>query len=1057
MAGGGSKAAQAGVLGLALLVPAGVLVALRAQAAEHPALAVAIVLACEVLLAVVAFAGKVFTVLEGRWAERVADRVDLALRGRLTRFERQYLEYVRQTHRFTDLKGMATIGEQTPQLEEVFVDVGLRAVPPHRAGDGPLVGAARPVPRRLSIGDLLQKPEPVVLAVIGKPGTGKTTLLEHTAVRLARGGKDRPRNLPILLFLRDHVAAVVENPHRPLAERIRHCLSDLPDGEPPGWLEDQLSKGRCVVMLDGLDEVALAQDRKLIVSWVERQIARYPRNDWVLTSRPQGYESARLNRAQVLRVRRFTGEQISRFLHGWYQAVERISTGLDDEGVRLRASNAAEDLLRRLRNRPMLYDLAANPLLLTMIANVHKYRHALPGSRAELYAEICQVLLWRRQEEGKGLVTADTEVSGAKKEVVMRELAYRMMAEKTRDLPAERAESVLRPALERVGASGPAREFLAPIVMSGLLLEREAGLYCFAHQTFQEHLASAHIRDHGLTADLVRGVRDPWWRETTLLWAARTDPSEIVEACLEDRSVPAIALAFDCKDEAATLDPATRRRLDGFRQEALQSPRGTPLRRLMTAVTVTRHLREAVRLSDDTLICSRPVTNGIYRLFAEENPEHALPPSGPQDGEREQDEDATAVGMTAAAARAFLQWVNDLTSDSVLYRFPDQVQLEDPAARPVLEEGRTTWMSDADDIENPEPRLWVPEGVTHPWSTTVERTRARWEEESEAALLAGLEDLLERARAVAYHREVAAPARDHGTPSPRARGTVRRIRTAVLDGSAEPALREALESPLSPSEGRQRMFADSLSPLVALDPHRARVHVEGLGLDTGVLLGVPLTPQDLRVVLVHAVLAARFLRKEAHRAAVARRPGIGATCDHLLELLGCNGTDDYGALHALRSEGPASTFVSTHLVELAVRLRRDQSSAPGDFLSRLLTRWIWAAIGAGTDWIIVPPEKSADRVRSLTAAIELHGLREADAEKAATWRLLLGLTKALMAAERPSAAMTRIAVLAVASVAEFEAPSIAAEARAVAAAVTVLQDRTEGINPPNETLQLLRA
>ncbi|MEU7661934.1 hypothetical protein AB0B60_26120, partial [Streptomyces lincolnensis] len=31
----------------------------------------------------------------------------------------------------------------------------------------------------------------------------------------------------------------------------------------------------------------------------------------------------------------------------------------------------------------------ANPLLLTMIANVHRYRGQLPGSRAELYAEMC--------------------------------------------------------------------------------------------------------------------------------------------------------------------------------------------------------------------------------------------------------------------------------------------------------------------------------------------------------------------------------------------------------------------------------------------------------------------------------------------------------------------------------------------------------------------------------------------------------------------------------------------------------------------------------------------
>ncbi|NUS86174.1 MAG: NACHT domain-containing protein, partial [Streptomyces sp.] len=544
MAGGGKGAELLTKVGLAAASvgpPAVLGVKFWSSVAAHPVVALVLFVAYEAALAAIAFAAKVYGKVADRWVDRAADAVDRRLKWRISRFERDYRAYVLRHHRFVDLKGLATRGDYTPGLEEVFVDVSLVPRPTHEASQESLAGPVPGpppggtdggIPVRRSIREFLGGPEGTALAVIGAPGTGKTTMLKHLALGLARerGGRGR-RDLPVLLLLRDHTGAITANPAITLPEVIGASLRRPPDDELPGWFERQLQDGRCVVLLDGLDEVAREEDRRNVSKWVEEQIERYEPNDFVLTSRPHGYASAPVNRARVLQVRRFTGEQITRFVHGWYRAIERLSTGTDDAAVADRAEEGAGDLLARLHARPVLYDLAANPLLLTMIANVHRYRGALPGSRAELYGEICEVLLWRRQE-AKGATAAPDELSGAKKELVARELAYVMMADRLRDIRGEYASEVLRPVLLRVAATMSSREFLDAMVSSGLLVERERELYAFAHLTLQEHLAALHIQHRGLADVLVAGVDDDWWRETTLLYAARVDPAPVVEACL---------------------------------------------------------------------------------------------------------------------------------------------------------------------------------------------------------------------------------------------------------------------------------------------------------------------------------------------------------------------------------------------------------------------------------------------------------------------------------------------------------------------------------------------
>lgn len=635
--------------------------------------------------------------LWSRWRARLVDRIDHSLRRRTTRFGQRYREYLLSTLRFIDLKGLATIGFYTPELDEVFVDVGLAYRAPHLVPEGVLSQVPQEVTDRRSLNEFLSYERPVTLAVLGGPGSGKTTLLRHTAQDFCRR---KNAKIPVLLYLRDHVTTVVGSPSATLPELLRTTLGGHASDEPPGWFEQQLREGNCVILLDGLDEVARSDDRRRLSHWVERQTKQFPRNNFVITSRPQGYRSAPIDGAVVLQVRSFTEQQISRFVHGWYLAMERHSTGLSTDEIRTRAESASNDLLARLKDTPALDDLTVNPLLLTMIANVHRYRGALPGSRSDLYGEICQVMLWRRAE-AKDM---PLQLNGDKKESLLRGLAFTMMQQHVRDLPRADLLRELATALRRVSTALTEEAFLADATSNGLLIERESGVFSFAHLTFQEYLASAYIRDKGSIQVLTEMVDDIWWRETTLLYTAKSDADPIVRACLTSSSVTALMLAFDCVDQESELAPELHDELERILHAEETDPE---LARARVGLLVARHLRHYTRTSNGGRLCNRPITNSIYELFVADNPAHRL-------WEHSADGDLPVTGVHELAAKAFVRWANTITNGDPGYRLPWAAEISDQPVRRLLPKNVTIWTTPTTRLREAE--LWTPPGTDNPYS-----------------------------------------------------------------------------------------------------------------------------------------------------------------------------------------------------------------------------------------------------------------------------------------------------------------------------------------------------
>jgi len=633
----------------------------------------------------------------------------------------RYRRWLLDSLKYIDVQDLATGGDHIPGLDDVYVDVALVSRARYQGPGNELSQAAEDTSERRSIGELLDSRSRVVLMLVGQPGIGKSTLLAHAARRSTRisvRGYQGRRHVPILIALREHAESIIADPGISLPAVVRAEVGGKAGREPGGWWERQLSRGRCLVLLDGLDEVARPDDRRAVADWAERQIASYPRNHFVVASRPYGVPDSLASQADIYVVRPFTPEQIQLFLDRWCLAAERHATGASGRtagrAVRERSRESAARLASLLREHPALHDLAVNPLLLTMIATAHRYRGALPGSRADLYGEICQVLLSRR-DQAKDLPEL---LAWSAKQTLLAALAYQMMRDHVTDLPAGRVMEALRPQLERFSSSVTSEAFLDEISRNDLLVEEPAGRYSFTHLTFQEYLAARHVSaDPDLVKSLADNVSDPWWHETILLYAATSDASVIVRACLDSGTLPAITLAFDCDEANAEMDPELRRRLDGERRRAYEPDCSPEHRRLIAGVQAGRLMRRTFMTAAGSRVCSAPVPADLYWLFlADAQAPQPDSPCVPGSG-------LPAAGIWGAEAQAFVTWLNSVTATGtgIEVRLPRRDELQEGDIARVLTCQLPAFVTGA--WTQPDLELWARPGQPDPHAVTAAAIR----------------------------------------------------------------------------------------------------------------------------------------------------------------------------------------------------------------------------------------------------------------------------------------------------------------------------------------------
>lgn len=385
------------------------------------------------------------------------------------------------------------------------------------------------------------------LMILGRPGAGKTTFLRRLAT-LCNRGEFLPEQVPIFVTLKEFA----ETDHQPglldfIARSFAPALS-VTD------VDRLLLQGRGLVLLDGLDEVLEAQHDRVLRE-IREFAQRYGQTSMIVTCRIAAREYIFQQFTEV-EVADFTDEQIQEFADKWFKTKEPEQVNAEEK------STIGLLFWQALKEREPIKELAANPLLLTLLCLEFEESSEFPQSRAELYERGLNILLskWDGQRRIKR-EEVYKRLSIHRKISLLGQLAMQTFERGDYFFRAHTAERLISQYIQNLPDAKTDPEALLvdshAVLKSieaqhGLLTERATDIYSFSHLTFHEYFTAKNILDitdptaQATALDhLVTHVAEKRWREVFLIVAERMDSADYLLTLMK-REVDRI-LAGDAK------------------------------------------------------------------------------------------------------------------------------------------------------------------------------------------------------------------------------------------------------------------------------------------------------------------------------------------------------------------------------------------------------------------------------------------------------------------------------------------------------------------------------
>ena len=373
------------------------------------------------------------------------------------------------------------------------------------------------------------------IRILGNPGTGKTTFLQHLALQCNRG-LFMANRVPIFITLKSFVEESKETGEVSFLNYIRSefLTSNIIN---PSTIDNLLCEGRVLLLLDGLDEV-LTIDTNAVYQEINRFTEKYHKNLFIITCRTAG-NIHNLNGFIDVEIAPFTSEQITEFSQKWFSIL--IKNPTEDTHQQAVQFIQLLDLPENLRFR----QLAATPLFLHLACWIFVHQGQFPGSESEFYKQCLDLLLGKWDEiRGVQRDSISPELALPQKLKLLSEIAIKTFERGEYFFEKRTIEEYISDYLYQLSDAPIDSEELqlasedilkAIALQHGLLTERSRGIFSFSHLAFHEYFTARNIIMNSYLKsleealeELINHVVEPRWREIFLLTAVMLRKADLL-------------------------------------------------------------------------------------------------------------------------------------------------------------------------------------------------------------------------------------------------------------------------------------------------------------------------------------------------------------------------------------------------------------------------------------------------------------------------------------------------------------------------------------------------
>lgn len=469
-----------------------------------------------------------------------------------------------------------------------------------------------------SIESLLEKSKDDLL-IIGDAGTGKSTILKWIAVNTIRSFSEGDEDIiiPLILELRSF------NKNIPLPENyfdlFKKNTMQLP---PSGWIESKFKENKCILLLDGIDEISSKQRIK-ILDWVE-ELKEIYNIRIIATSRPSAKEW-RLFRDELnftaVHVANMNYRSICLFSERWH------STYYDENQTE---SNAVHmSFIKKISTSKSLMNLASNPLLCAILCALNNEGLLKnDSSRKELYEDCISMLLDQRDSGREISTDVLPELTYSQKRALLDDLSYWMVKNGYVKVSKKFTKEKFKIIATNFQSNDIENDVRIDnlIERNGILREKTNTELDFIHKSFMEFMAASQISKESDWELLSKNLTDDLWTDVaymSMCFASESKANMIIDKLLTlgIKNTKYNFIAMECLKRAVSVDIEIQRKVNTIIKDLIPPKSQSDMVELISAENhVVPFLEYQHGMSNETIrlytkILSEIPTRESYAVF----------------------------------------------------------------------------------------------------------------------------------------------------------------------------------------------------------------------------------------------------------------------------------------------------------------------------------------------------------------------------------------------------------------------------------------------------------